>query len=251
MAVGGLVGDQNANVYSSYATGNVTAGRGAGGLVGLNTRGRVISSYALGNVQGGKEIGGLVGLNTDALLANSYASGSVTGTEVNAGGLVGFNSMSRIRNAYATGDVQGVVGVGGIAGNNNGIVFQSYATGRVSGETDVGGLVGKNAEGSVQASYWDTDATGQASASGTEEGDLKGAFPTSKAGLRGLDGDTSQWAPSNLPAENPEFWFCDVDGSGEVESAEQLDGNFAWDMGVRSEVPAISCAPGGVSRQRT
>jgi hypothetical protein len=121
----------------------------------------------------------------------------------------------------------------------------------VSGETDVGGLVGKNADGSVQASYWDTDASGQDSASGTEEGDLNGAFPTSKAGLRGLDGDTSQWAPSNLPAENPEFWFCDSDGSGEVEAGEQTDGNFAWDMGVSSELPAIGCAPGGASRQRT
>jgi len=185
------------------------------------------------------------------LLANSYALGSVTGTEVNAGGLVGFNSMSRIRNAYATGDVQGTIGVGGITGNNNGVVFQSYATGRVSGELDVGGLVGKNADGSVQASYWDTDATGQDRASGTDEGDLEAAFPTSKAGLRGLDGDTSQWAPSNLPAENPEYWYCDTDGSGEVEPSEQVDGNFAWDMGASSDEPAISCAPGGVSRQRT
>lgn len=251
MAVGGLVGDQNANVFASYATGNVTAGAGAGGLVGLNTRGRVVSSYAIGNVSGGKDIGGLVGLNTDALLANSYAKGSVTGTGINTGGLVGFNSMSRIRNAYASGDVQGNSGVGGITGNNNGLVFQSYAIGRVTGTADVGGLVGKNAEGTIRGSYWDTDATGQAVASGTSEGDPQGATAISGDGLRRLDGDVSQWAPSNLPSGSPEFWFCDADGSGEVETAEQVDGNYAWDVGSNSELPAITCAPGGVSRQRS
>ncbi len=250
-AVGGLVGDQNASIFASYATGKVKGGQGIGGLIGLNTRGRVVSSYATGDVTGDENVGGLAGVNTDALLTNSYATGSVTGTKVNAGGLVGFNSKSRIRNAYATGTVKGNTGVGGIAGNNNGIVFHSYAAGPVTGQADVGGLVGKNAEGIVQASYWDAPGTGQASASGTAEGDLAGAHSSDDTALRLLDGDGSQWTPSTGPAENPDFWYCDADGSGEVEAEEQVSSNYAWALGTGSEVPAIRCAPGGIARQRS
>jgi hypothetical protein len=250
-AVGGLVGDQNSNIFASYATGDVKGGQGIGGLIGLNTRGRVVSSYATGDVNGAKHVGGLAGLNTDALLANSYATGSVTGTEVNAGGLVGFNSMGRIRNVYATGVVQGNTAVGGITGNNNGIVFQSYAIGSVAGQVEVGGLVGKNADGVIRASYWDAGSTGQDAASGTTEGDLSGAVSSDDKALRRLDGNSSQWAPSDVPAIDAGFWFCDADGSGEVEAEEQVSGNYAWDLGTVSEAPAIRCAPGGIAQQRS
>jgi cytochrome c553 len=250
MAVGGLVGDQNANIFASYATGNVTGGRGVGGLVGLNTRGRVISSYASGDVVGGKEIGGLVGLNTDALLTNSYATGSVTGSEVNAGGLVGFNSKSRIRNAYASGEVSGNIGVGGITGNNNGIVFQSYAMGFIEGLEDVGGLVGKNADGRIEVSYWDADATGQSVGSGTQEGDTRGATVMDVAGLKALNGQSSGWAPEKLPQQNPQYFFCDTDGSGEIEAHERTANNYAWDFGHSGQFPVVRCVFGGAARQR-
>jgi len=252
MAAGGLVGDQNANVFSSYATGKVVADRGAGGLVGLNTRGRVISSYATGTVSGGKDVGGLVGLNTDALLVNSYATGMVTGTEMNAGALVGFNSMSRIRNAYATGSVNGSAAAGGIAGNNNGVIFQSYANGRVSGKSDTGGLVGKNADGIVEASYWNIDSTGQKKASGTIEGDFSDTTRVNENGLKQLNGDVTGWAAADLSVarSEPELWFCDIDGSGEVETSEQIASNYAWHMGTESELPVLSCPPGGIDRQR-
>jgi hypothetical protein len=212
----------------------------------------VISSYATGNVNGGKDIGGLVGLNTDALLANSYATGAVTGTEINAGALVGFNSLSRIRNAYATGQVTGVTGVGGIAGNNNGIVFQSYANGSVTGQIDTGGLVGKNADGIVEASYWNIDTTGQAKASGTDEGDFSDTIRVNESGLKQLDGNTTGWAAFDvsMAGSEPELWFCDSDGSGVVEPAEQVAGNYAWQMGSGTELPVLSCPPGGIDRQR-
>jgi hypothetical protein len=252
MAVGGLVGDQNANVYASYATGAVAGGRGVGGLVGLNTRGRVVSSYAAGPVSGGKDVGGLVGLNTDALLANSYATGPVAGAELNTGGLVGFNSMSRIHNAYATGEVSGNTAVGGIAGNNNGEIFQTYASGKVMGRAETGGLVGKNADGMVEASYWNFAATGQPDPSGTSEGDLSDAVRVNESGLRQLNGNITAWAPTDVSVANiePHLWFCDVDGSGAIEAAEQVASNYAWQMGTNEERPALSCPPGGIARQR-
>ena len=245
MAVGGLVGDQNATVFASYATGAVSAGRGAGGLVGLNTRGRVVSSYATGAVSGGKDIGGLVGLNTDALLANSFASGAVTGTEINAGSLVGFNSNSRIRNAYASGAVNGAVAVGGIAGNNNGTVAQTWFASAVVGRDEVGSLVGKNADGIVKASYFVAELTGVPQVSGTDEGMLEGSNAISFVKLQALDN-----ASLLRSAESAEWRYCDTDGSGEIEVAEQIESNLIWDFGKLGESPAISCVPGGVSAQR-
>jgi len=246
MAVGGLVGDQNATVFASYATGDVTAGRGAGGLVGLNTRGRVISSYATGNVSGGKDIGGLVGLNTDALLANSFATGAVSGTEINAGALVGFNSMSRIRNTWADGPVEGVAAVGGIAGNNNGLVAQSWVSAAVSGATEAGSLVGKNADGSVQDSYFIAEATGLQNASGTREGQFARAQTIGLADLRGAVQQDSLLNAST----DPEWTYCDRDGSGAIEGAEQTEDNLVWDYGSATDLPAVRCVPGGVNVQR-
>ena len=251
MAVGGLVGDQNANVFNSYATGNVSAvDRGAGGLVGLNTRGRVISSYATGSVSGAKEVGGLVGLNTDALLMNSFATGSVTGSELNAGGVVGFNSNSRIFNAYSSGPVSGASGVGGIAGNNNGEIRRVYAVGRIAGNQDVGGLVGKNADGVLAASYWVVDSTGAGAASGTVEGDYTDTVGLTPAELRSLDGRDSGWTPKKLPKKNADQYFCDADGSGDIEKAERNASNYAWDFGTARSLPVLSCTPGGAARQR-
>ena len=68
--------------------------------------------------------------------------------------------------------------------------------------------------------------------------------------LQEISGEKSGWAPDSLPAENPEFWFCDVDGSGLVEAAEQTNANFVWHMGSANELPALHCSPGGVQRQR-
>lgn len=250
MAAGGLVGDQNASVFASYATGSVSSGRGAGGLVGLNTRGRVVSSYAIGNVSGAQDVGGLVGINTDALLINSFATGSVTGTDVNTGGVAGFNSKSRIINAYATGRVQGVAAVGGVAGNNNGLVARSFATGPVRGSESSGALVGQNADGVIRASYWDAAGVDQTEASGNDQGDPGGAVGLDAAALKNLNGDASGWAPGKLPVAEPENYFCDTDGSGAVESAERTADNYAWSMGVEGQLPALTCVPGGIARQR-
>jgi hypothetical protein len=245
MAAGGLVGDQNSTIFASYATGDVSSGRGAGGLVGLNTRGRVVGSYATGNVTGGTDIGGLVGLNTDALLANSYARGNVTGTDINAGALVGFNSNSRIQNAYAVGAVVGKTAVGGIAGNNNGRVVHTWFASVVKGTADVGALVGKNAEGLVLGSYFDSSATGQELASGTEEGEFAEARSLSLAALQMLDDQSSEWSDAE-----PELLYCDRDGSGGIESQERSDDNRIWDFGTQLDLPAINCTPGGVAMQR-
>ena len=79
--------------------------------------------------------------------------------ELDVGGLVGQN-RGVITGSYVTGCVSGWAYIGGLVGNNYGTITSSYAAGRVSGDGQgVGGLVGVN-NGDVTASYWDTRTSG-------------------------------------------------------------------------------------------
>ena len=104
-----------------------------GGLAG-NSEGSVASSYTTGSVSGHDDIGGIVGRNKDSVIS-SYATGSVSGI-CDVGGLVGNNQGGSISTSYATGKVSGSTScvasgnsdVGGLVGNNEGSVVSSYAT---------------------------------------------------------------------------------------------------------------------------
>ncbi len=178
--VGGLVGWNDGDITSSYATGNVTGeGRFAnvGGLVGFNSSdGTITGSYATGRVIGRNRIGGLVGLNSGTIIdgnatgkvsgegevgglvgihhgtiKSSYAMGDVAGEGNRVGGLVGW-STGTITGSYTTGNVTGSGRVGGLIGTSIGTITGSYAMGRVEGEESVGGLVGLNT-GTITDSY--------------------------------------------------------------------------------------------------
>jgi hypothetical protein len=145
-----------------------------GGLVGWNLAGTVTQSYASGAVTGtGSFIfaGGLIGVLDGGSVTQSYASGPVSGTS-DVGGLVGSNNSASITKSYAIGSVTGGASsvVGGLVGTNSGTINQTYASGAVIGgvSSSVGGLVGSNnGKGSVTASYWDTQTTGQQHSSGS------------------------------------------------------------------------------------
>jgi hypothetical protein len=85
------------------------------------------------------------------------------------GGLVGINHFGTVSICYASGSVSGGYWyVGGLVGWNNSTVSNCYATGSVSGSSIVGGLVGYNYFGTVTASFWDIETSGQSwSAGGT------------------------------------------------------------------------------------
>jgi Peptidase family M23 len=154
--VGGLVGSNGAIIQRSYSTGTVDSdtATNTGGLVGVAAwdLGSVNQSFATGSVKGGPDskVGGLVGWVYDVWVSQSYATGEVSGGErAVAGGLAGQNG-------------------GGCWPCSAGI-SEAYSTGRVSAGTDgaVGGFLGFNAsDGSVSASYWDLDTSGQAASAG-------------------------------------------------------------------------------------
>jgi hypothetical protein len=137
-----------------------------GGLVGNTTGGTITRAYVSGSVAGAVTVGGLVGNSTDGAISQSFSTGSVSATGNNAGGLVGYNRGGSISQSFSTAAVSGAASAGGLVGTNNaGQVSQSYAAGPVTGTNKPGGLIGSNS-GTVTFSYWDTQATGQATSAG-------------------------------------------------------------------------------------
>ncbi len=77
----------------------------------------------------------------------------------NVGGLVGQN-YGVINQSYASANViNGSVNIGGLVGQNEGVISESYATGYVSSKEQVGGLVGLN-YGVINHSYASVDVSG-------------------------------------------------------------------------------------------
>ncbi|WP_217593807.1 immunoglobulin-like domain-containing protein [Cohnella sp. GbtcB17] len=91
---GGLIGGMavGSKIEQSYATGDVSATEGAGGLVG-EARGSILNSYATGEVRNtgtiGTMSGGLAGLASIGGTVDSYAVGKVDPGAIYEGGLVG------------------------------------------------------------------------------------------------------------------------------------------------------------------
>jgi len=140
--VGGLIGDAD-TVTRCYSRSTVTGNSSVGGLVGRNLAQTMTQCYAEGNVTGyGEYIGGLIGQLNAGTIQDCYAWGHSNGTGIRVGGLIGYNTgPSTIVNCYSTGTVSGVDRLGGMIG-----------------DTFVGGT--------ITASYWDTEASGQAVSDG-------------------------------------------------------------------------------------
>ena len=131
---GGLVGGNRldeAQISMSYATGNVVAdGSYAGGLVGYNLQGASIRKcFATGGISSGYRAGGLVGVNGNrndpaaSIIEDSYATGHVL-SYGSAGGLVGENTpgngQTSIFRSYAVGFVTPyATHPGGLVGTTN------------------------------------------------------------------------------------------------------------------------------------
>ena len=170
--VGGLIGTSYAHIDASHADGNVIGDTQVGGLVG-NAQGytgsdSITDSYASGNVLGRAAIGGLVGKNFEGYISASYATGSASGEHV-VGGLIGTNDGGTISASYATGRAKPIQRrgsvIGGLAGENSGLIIASYANGNVNGNRVIGGLVGSNHK-DIIASYAIGTVTGDESVGG-------------------------------------------------------------------------------------
>ncbi|WP_411877763.1 YDG domain-containing protein [Polaromonas sp. YR568] len=194
--VGALVGRSIGTIINSHSSAAVNGSQRTGGLVGTNA-GTISNSYASGDVSGSIYTGGLAGTNSGTV-SGSYATGTVLGS--NAGGLVGVNSNA-ISNSYASGAVGTASDhtTGGLAGINSGTITSSYANGLVQGSSETGGLVGWDNIGTVTASFWDTQTSGQAGSGGGGTGiltaDMMKAQTFTDAGWNAsnVGGDGTTW----------------------------------------------------------
>ena len=194
--LGGIAGENDGSITTSHTFpgASVTGDIDVGGLVGYNT-GFIADSYNsaavtgrdnfAGDDGGGSNIGGIAGENESSndedegignfitdlagsnsgVIQTSYNTGTVDGVS-NVGGIVGVNdSGATVNTAYNVGSIgdSDATNVGGIAGDNNGIVEFTYDSGSVSGSTgSTGALVGFDEDGAqTNDSYWDIVTSGQ------------------------------------------------------------------------------------------
>ena len=171
---GGIAGENGGMLLHTSSSVNIgNSGLYVGGLVGENDA-DIVQSYATGAINppgGGSAVGGLAGYN-GGRITQSYATGSIYAPgDGYVGGLVGFNSQSAsITQSYATGSVNADRGgtAGGLVGTNSGSVTQSFSTGAVSaiGGT-AGGVGGDNYLGSFGKDvYWNAQTSGMTVAVG-------------------------------------------------------------------------------------
>ena len=133
----------------------------AGGLVGENADGKIVDSHADASVSGASDVGGLTGLNSGQI-STCFSTGDVEGDRGVGGGLAGSNA-GIVTHCYSRSRVGGKSHMGGLVGwNEGGTVSCCFSAGLVSGNGDyVGGLIGCMSSGSVEASFWDMEASRQ------------------------------------------------------------------------------------------
>ena len=185
--VGGLVGHDRGvssgdSISASRASGNVTgSGESAGGLVG-QLDGTIRTSYATGAVSGAESVGGLAGLLQGAVIT-SYASGDVSGSGDAVGGLVGQSNSgnsttptaSSVLASYATGSVSGDAS----ATNLGGLIGVAQAP------------TGTFPSPSFTDSYWDTERSSRSIGVGSDDEDADGSIGGSETATSGVTGQTT------------------------------------------------------------
>lgn len=129
-------------------TGN-TSNSAYGGVCGRAYGGVIKLSSNTASVSGNNAVGGVCGYNQGATLEDCYNTGAVVGTALSSfGGVCGSNSSNgTIKNCYNTGAVSGKNNVGGVCGENSGIITNCYY---LSGKA-TGGINGADAAGSAES----------------------------------------------------------------------------------------------------
>ena len=199
------------NRSHSAATGNDT------GLFGeISSSARVETVWLIDPyVKGNLSVGALVATNRGTVAASATTGGETFGFG-NSGGLVG-NNYGTVTASYSTTRAGGVSGpIGGLIGRMQtaGTATASYAAGTVTvnvGNTR-GGFVG-NVLGTIQNSYWDTNATGIA-----DDGDSNMPEGKTAAVLKAPLGYSGIY----------ENWNVNISGNTDV-----------WDFGTASDHPVL------------
>ncbi|MHA2033271.1 MAG: GLUG motif-containing protein, partial [Candidatus Kariarchaeaceae archaeon] len=174
----------------------------------------------------------LIGRNRGLIYACCSNADTVNGSSY-IGGLVGYNdSYASIVNCYVSGSVEGQSSIGGMVGRNSGIIRRCYAATEINASQSSGGLVGYNtSNGIIEASFWDTDVSGELNGVGTgTEGDV-----TSKTTSQMQQSDTfldAGWDFINEWTNGPSDIWAEPSSPGYMI--------LWWQLEVLPELPTFS-----------
>ena len=144
----------NGNISEEKSYNKYTAG-----IVALNEKGTITNCTNNGKISG-KKVGGTIGFSTGDVIAskNTGELNNITENLDNneiAGGIVATLEGGTIENCKNTGKVTGVTYIGGITGQNKGVITQSRNDGELKkidqpsmGNVYLGGITGYNYSGS-------------------------------------------------------------------------------------------------------
>jgi len=121
----------------------------AGAVAALNEAGTITACYARGIISGPRRIGWPAGMTDRAFDSR---------TDDRIGGLIGEN-VGLVSACYAIVDVDGDGVLGGLIGRSEGIVLRSFSSGSVVGGGWPGGLIGLSQAGTTLRSYWDMETS--------------------------------------------------------------------------------------------
>ena len=180
--LGGIVGKQETGTVEDCTTRATIYGYGnkVGGIVGYLAAGTVDSCGLINTIATGyEEVGGIVGYSKGSVINSGAMVGTITG-QFEVGGLVGQND-GIITDGAAGVTVNGINYVGGLVGTSNGTITGSSATGTIQGMGNyIGGLVGK-LNGNITTSNSDISITGRGNYIGGLVGEASGSISTSYA----------------------------------------------------------------------
>lgn len=228
---GGVI--KNLFLEEAYVIGGDTVGAVAGKMDGLIANVHVDGDVR-GTDAGGAFIGGLVGQN-QGTIRNSSLDGTgdrdadVEGWGEGVGGIVGWNDGGTIAWSYVIdGRIDGREDgqdVGGIAGDNYGIIRESYWValdrGEVDGDNATGGIVGYHGNGGqVLDSYAVGEVDGYYDDLGGVAGETRpGSLIERTYAIGPVDRDGGRLVGSHTGNMEKSFWDSSISGpSGVVES---------------------------------
>jgi hypothetical protein len=172
--IGGICGNEtrgDSRYYDCSFIGTINAKENAGGIIGAATEDQYSTSslyrcYSKAIINSNNIAGGLVGCNA-TLIERCFSEGSLTCAYV-CGGVTAINKTSNtIHDCFSRCSISSQSVSGGIAGQNEGEIYNCYYAGISESINSTGGLIGTNT-GIVENSFWDKNISGiDTSAGGT------------------------------------------------------------------------------------
>ena len=170
----GLFGvtNQNSVIKDLTVDGSIRGGMYTGGIVGYNS-GRVENTVNLASIStmsaSASDTGGIVGHNFKGTLVGNANYGKISNNSFNIGGVAGTNDGTLLQ-CFNVGEISGSSNVGGVVGANSrdGQITESFNNGKlVASNNFVGGIVGDN-KGLIANTYNAGAVTADSSATATD-----------------------------------------------------------------------------------